>query len=293
MFKKSIIICSCLACLSVIADAKFELKSAKQSQTAFVAPKYAFKNPSSHQLAVESMDNLQKEIKIYVDNKQVTNAQQMYDLVTKIRASEHNSYTLLLLDVMRSFLRRQDNHMKLEQLISKTSKLIAALEWLNTAKKQDNNTSFYDKTEYIATLMDSEYFIHLNKEQMLFCIKFTEKMKAAMNINVINDDANAEDGVALTSDFLEKELTNAREIVADIDDLEKQLKQIGTNIANASKENLTAKIEQLSNILNQLKRMEITVDKKKILLSKNMVRHLRGIGGAIMSQLQARLNKLQ
>ena len=293
MLKKSIVICSCFACLSVVADAKYELKSAKQPQTAFVAPKYAFKNPSSYQVAIETMDNLQNEIKNYVDSKQVTNAQQMYDLVTKIRASEHNPFALSLLDVMRSFLRRQDNHMKLEQLMSKTDKLIAALKWLNTAKNQNNYTSFYDKSEYIATLVNSECFIHLTKEQMLFCLKFTKKMKETMDINSISDDTSAEDGVALTATMFEKEGDNAQQIFDALMGLEKQLQNFGDNIKKISKEELMRKIEQLVNILNHLKQMEITVGDKKVLLSKNMVRHLRITSGAVMNKLQEALNKLQ
>lgn len=293
MLKKSIVICSCFACLSILADAKYELKSAKTPQTAFVAPKYAFKNLSSHQVAIEAMDNLQNEIKNHVDSKQVTNAQQMYDLVTKIRASEHNPHTLSLLDVMRSFLRRQDNHMKLEQLMSKTDKLIAALKWLNTAKNQNNDTSFYDKSEHIATLMDSEYFIHLTKEQMLFCLKFTKKMKETMDINSISDDTSAEDGVALTSMMFEKEGSSAQQIFNAVVGWEKKIQAFGENMGSLSKDGLTKRIEEFTKLIGTFKKIEITVDGKPILLSKNMVRHLRITSGAVMNKLQETLNKLQ
>ena len=292
MLKKSLVICVCLESLIVSARVQpvdslknTELRIAKNAEQTQI------KNISEKQKVEEYADQLRIEINAHIESKEIKNAQQMYDFLTRIKAFQNDPKLLDLLNILCSFLRRQDNSHPINELMKDIDELLNA--WVLLVQLQSSNSmSFYNKMTIVSTLMNPKIFIHLNKQLMEFLTKFAGKMETATDISSITDDSSPEDGTVLTSVFFEEYLKFAKNVLNALNNLENQLKEFNNNIKGASKEELTNKIQQLSDLLNHLKQMEITASDKKILLSKNMVRHLRNIGGGVMSQLQEHLLKL-
>ncbi len=293
MLKKSLVICICLESLSVSAQVQ-PIDSLKNTALRIEkgAGQTQIKNIGEKQKVEEYTEQLRREINAHIESKEIKNAQQMYDFVTQIRASQNDTKLLDLLDVLRSFLRRQDNTRPINELMKDVDELLNAWVLLVQLQASQNDMSFYNKMTAVSTLMNPKIFIHLNKQLMEFLTKFAEKMEIATNISSITDDSSPEDGTVLTPVFFEEYLKFAKNVLNALNNLENQLKEFSNNIKGVSKEELTNKIQQLSDLLNHLKQMEITAGDKKILLSKNMVRYLRNIGGGVMSQLQEHLLKL-
>lgn len=294
MLKKSLSVIAFASCISLLNATDAQTSEPKQTVLNKDSAKYEIRNLAKHQTIARALDELLTTIKAYVDSHEVQNAQQMYELVTRVRQNEHNMFVFECYNVIRSFLRDQSLRISTKELTRDTEKLIKALSWFVTANVNEYSKakSFYTPSsnylQHTYMLTRPDIFIHLTQKQQQDCIKIAKQISTVSNIHALGDDPLAEDGMIQTTESFSQNLKTCEAIIEAVQKIEDAVNELNND--SLPNDQLQLNIRKLTSILNSLKTdtLKIVVDgkEKEMPVSKNLRRELRLIGGNVMTNLQ-------
>lgn len=301
MLKKSLFVASFVYGMGLL-NAQQEQEPASQIET-----KYEVRNLQNHQLSTQALEELLVTIRAYVESKEVQNAQQMYELVTKIRQNEHNMHVFECYNVIRSFLRIQSLKKNVNDLVQEIERLINALIWFvpidfekSNGNRETTQKSFYSKSsnylQHTHTLTLPNVFIHLTTAQQKSCMNIAKEISMVSNLYALGDDPLAEDGVIPTTAAFSHNIKIDQAIIDHQQKILDTISYLSKSAKSATKEKITSTIKKIVDIMNATKRETMTINldgnELKFPYSKNLVREIRKEGGNVVTMLQNKLNSL-
>lgn len=254
--------------------------SLKQS----VSDSYISTPPSSSRLK-KGIEDLKKEISTLENIK----AQKLYDHLTIQKKEITDKNLLEIYHSILSFLRIQPNILPEKHLRKKLKSFVSSLNWLYLNRI---NGQFTDKVTYLGRLLKQDFFIHLNHQKMSECLDIVNRLKNVIEYSNLGNDLTPEDGSDYFSSdfFLQNERKTAQQIYSQVIELENIAKNFSKYAETLGKEQLTWNIKNANDFSNKLKSTYIIVGNKKIIISRNIRKHLKNLIASSIEKLIKKRN---
>lgn len=272
--------------LPIIAETK-SLNSKEDNHVVETESTVCFSNPTSSMVIKKHVEYLKKEIGAMKN----ISAKKAYDYFSKQKKEISDKNLLEIYYVMISFLRVQPNITPGEKLQAKLESLLNHLDWLYS---DHANEKFSDKVTHLGNLINPDIFIHLNHKKMSECLNNALQLKDIVEYSSLGNDLTPEDGPDWFNPdfFLQKEINSAQQIYSQVTAMEKLALDFSKYCETLSKEQLTANIINANHLINKLKFVSISVEKRNIRISRNTRKHLKNLIFSSIEKLIQKRNQL-